>query len=427
MNAITTAKAVQKVQLIANIHNLLQNKLDDPNFSLPTGRRITMQHFWVAQCWAELAVIHGGDALVTNRGNLAKACKVMSNRSVYNYLLDFQHIGWLHWHHSPKATNPDDIEIIVKFEPLPDVAAAGHRSDSPHNAKFATTNIPIVENNTINSSSSCGKVASAKIETKQQSIAQKLETKQKKAEQGQQQAPIELNPHFSEDFRGAPESEQREIKFFAAQLTAQACSSLWAGQSFRREVQEEMMQFFAVYIMHYAFKNKELRKKAVKNFCGGPAYQAADDRAQVRMLTKFMKRQPFEIAMPFRAAFSILSRAIEIQRENCKKKGYECYYPTYYLPNFFGNAVEYAITEKRTLTTQKGISQLRLDHCAAKMKINDAIQKGIHARRDGMKYALAFMRSEYQKFKAWIGTTTLSDDIQKLYLERFVHQIACLK
>jgi len=441
MNIATNAIRVQKVAIVANIYQILSNKKENGE-KLPTGRNITTSHLGAAWGLANLlathAENHGNIRLETNRGNLAHAL-LCSPRSVYNYLLDFEQLNILHFTSEPSGENPDDMKIYINFslEILTTAQPQGNRKtdshgDSPLNANFATTNKKEKQKNTENSPSGCGKEERVKIEEEQ-----------KKEEQGQQK-PVQhvgnadkmaglehydLYAHFqnNEDFRALPADEQKEVSLLCNRLWSQAHRNLWNGRAFNPAVVRESVKLFAIALIFHANRYKAQRQERVREFCQSPHYlMEKNERYKMKWLNKFTANLPFELAKPYLASFNLLSRAVEIQRENCLKKNYITYYPTTYLADYFENAVRYAITEKRTMTTKKDADATRLDHCAAKMRIADAMAKGVSAlKKFGLQFTLDLMRTEYTKLNKWLQGSSIKD--KQSYLNRFLSQMNCFK
>lgn len=439
-SASVTTTTINKVQCFANILQIIETYRKNTG-KLPSGRNIGPQHIGVVNRLVELMAIHNHKyknlSLETNRGNMAAAF-FCSPRSVYNYLIDLQQLDILHWTHEQSLINPDDFKIYVEFSnvvyaPLPS-AAGEHNSDSTYIGKICHNHLN-KKNNTDNNLSSGGQLqlnvdSAQKIEAKPATQTVVLE---KKAEQGEQkpanlskQEPIQLDANFSEEFRAAATADRAEIEHYSALLWNQSQQNLYNGKEYNRNVQTETMELIATALLYQAKTYQARRSECIKEIISNPAYQAETrEKYRAKWLERDLKRKSLIIQQPIRAAWLLLSRAIEIQRENCKKKGYSCYKPTFYFSECFPKAVHYAHVEQKTMTTNKAANGLRVAHCTAKLRLSDIINRAAHTRKNfGYQTTLDMLRKEYTAFKHWLATTEIKD--QQKYLDKFVSWMACI-
>lgn len=430
----------QKVHLIANMLLFLDNYKENKGNLLPSGRRIGTALIGVIYRIAELWATHykntGSSVLRTNRGNLSDAFHC-SPRSTYNYLLDLNHLDILMWN-IVEFDARGWIEIDINFEHsmfAPTPAAGNSQTDdnapSAPNGKLCRTHYTNLKNNTDNNrqgggqhDEKCGKV-------------QKIEEEQKKEEQGQQKsrktdkvavpAYIELDPNFSKEFRAAPEADRKEIEHYANLLWGQAKKNLYNGREFPSDVSTESVELIATALLYQSGIYAAKRAEAMRDIASNPAYQdPKDEKYKPKWIARDLKRQPFEIQQPTKSAWLLLHRAVEIQRENCDKKGYSAYYPTYYFSELFDNAVHYACIEKKTMTTNKEANALRVAHCTAKLKLTEIISRAADTlKKFGFTATLQALRTDYRTYKTWLDNTMIKN--KQKYLDRFVSQMSCIQ
>lgn len=419
----TQKKAIQHInraylhQKTWGLLDKAKEQLELKGTKLATGRKIGLGHYFCIQQLIELAYVEEkrtglGNYLMTNRGNLAKAFK-SHGKTGYNYIMDFESLGFIMIDH--ETTMDGVVHIIIQFttevltertDEAPNHASDNQRpSGSPLLGKVCHIHNPKGLNNLNNiNNNSLEAVENRKSGTREAEM---------------QQSDVVLYPVHKSLAKDV--SEHKELTRNANLLWQQSFHSLWKTRNFRPEVQQEAVQLLALALSNRAGVYAQERKQAIKDFCQNPAYQAATDKKRLKMFAKFTQKLPQDLKSPQRAAFRDLNRAVQIQSDNCKKNGYETYYPTIYFAQYFDKAIGYALREKRTMQVHDKQNKARRAHAMAKNKIVTYADRAAQNLKHGFTYALNQLRQDYKEFSQFLHRSPIQEQAGK-YLNRFLEQ-----
>jgi len=391
------------------------DNMQDNDHKIKTGRIVRMGHFLAIQQLIELMYIdqkNGGlidGELITNRGNLAHAFKC-GERSVYNYIVDFESLGFI-TSKCEKTANGFIIVLSFNLQVIHTNTCGEQKSDTPppphvcgigklcriHNSKE-------LNNNNINNNTLEG--------------VEKIESKTREAANIANSAWYSVHESLSKD-----PQEHMQLTQNANALWDQAKKTLYQGQKFRGEVQQEVVQLLALALVNQSAIYKQKRKEAIKNYCSHPGYIASSEKKQYKMLKRFNSKLEQDLRQPLRAAYRDINRALQIQLDNTIKNNYSCYYPTIYFSQYFDKALSFAMKEKRTMQAYQQQNKKRRAHAQAKQMVVQYADKAVNnLHQYGFKYAKDQLRRDYMNFHNFLVDTALSNEAKKTYLERFLKQ-----
>lgn len=236
-----------------------------------------------------------------------------------------------------------------------------------------------------------------------------------------QSAANKFNPQTSANFGGAKMEKKRSLSGI---LWLQAYENLYKGEVFTSEtvkLSQDLLENHLEGLQKYV---QDIRTTLMQQWIQSSQFQALPKNEKIRLnAQKWMHRRLPNVE---RKAFELLSRAIQIQKENIAKKGYKIYSPKVYFSMDYGfhKAIYYAKKEYKNLLRYNAKDKNLVTHNRIKTDLY-SYSSGIAfiLQREGYQRALAAYENHFEQFKKTLIAAPLQPEQRSLYLNRFKDQI----
>lgn len=210
----------------------------------------------------------------------------------------------------------------------------------------------------------------------------------------------------------------------AGVLWSQAYENLYKGELFTSEMvalSQDLLENHLEGVQKYV---QDIRTALMQEWIQSHHYQNLPNDEKIRLKARKWKHR--RLPNVERKAFEIVSRAIQIQKENIAKKGYKIYSPKVYFSMDYGfhKAIFFAKKEYKNLLRYNAKDEQLVTHNRMKSDLY-SYSSGIAfiLQRDGYASAKKAYEKHFYAFRDTLNAAPLNNEQRKIYINRFKDQI----